>query len=217
VRAAELFIEEEKVDWWVATLEWLGMHLPLAVLVPMAAAIVLPLRWRQLPPNETLSSVTRIRSTVFVGMLPAGTQFALRFRARGSDWNSDPRASRKYRAVLGALYVPFFTFMALDGCFLAMMPVGRFHSMDGYFAFTQTALAIVVVLTLGIRLWLRSNLSRESGDPMPDKCWKWGALLREARRSGVRGPQSHGNRTLILLRAVSRVSHVGNDRGCHLD
>jgi hypothetical protein len=172
VRAAELFIEEEKVDWWVATLEWLGMLLPLAV--PGIAAVILTFHWRQLPPDEALSSVTGILSAVFIGLIPAGAQFALRFHARSSDWNPDPRASRKYRAVLGALYGSVFTFLTLNGCLLAAMPMGLFHNMDSYFAFTRVGWPIVIVLGIGIRWWLKRNLSRESGDPMPDKCWKWG-------------------------------------------
>jgi hypothetical protein len=172
VRAAELFIEEEKVDWWVATLEWLGMLLPLAV--PATAVVILTFHWRQLPPDETLSSVKGILSAVFVGMIPAGTQFALRFHARSSDWNSDPRASRRYRAVLGAVHALIFTFIIMQGCALAIMPLGLTRGMDEYFRLTEPGWLIVIALTVGIRWWLKRNLARESGDPMPDKCWKWG-------------------------------------------
>jgi hypothetical protein len=172
VRAAELFIEEENVDWWVATLEWLGMLLPLAV--PAAAVVVLTFYWRQLPPDETLNSATGILSAVFIGMIPAGTQFALRFHARSSDWSSDLRASRKYRAVLGARHVLIFTFIIMQGCALAIMPLGFTQGMDEYFRFIEPGWLIVIALTIGIHWWLKRNLARERGDPMPDKCWKWG-------------------------------------------
>jgi hypothetical protein len=174
VRAAELFVENEKVDWWVAALEWLGMLLPL--ILPAATAVILTIHWRQLRPNETHSSMTDVFSAAFLGLMSAGNQFALRFHARSSDWNRDPRASRKYRAILGALYSSVFTFLTLEFCFLAVMPIGPFHNMDGYSAFTLTGWPIVLILVLGIRWWLKRNLSRESSDPMPDSCWKWGVF-----------------------------------------
>jgi len=172
LRTAELFPEGESASWWVAILEWMGMVLPLAI--PAAAACQLILHWRQMPGNSLRYSLMDITFAAGVGIVPAGMQFALRFHARSTDWNANPRASRKYRALLGFMRALVFSFVSLTLCFLATMPIGPVRTMSLYFWVTFRGYLILLLPLIGIRLWLARNVSKQSGDPMRDDCWKWG-------------------------------------------
>src|SRR5262245_57668881 len=97
VRIANLIATREPSRVGLAIIEWAGMLLPVGL--PVATIILIvtapaALHWQNL---------TGLAGVCMIGTDVALTQFALRFRARSSDWASDPGASRKRRALLGAL------------------------------------------------------------------------------------------------------------------
>ncbi len=201
VRTAALFAANDEACWWLDILDWLGMVLPLAL--PVIAAAILMFRWHQLPSNRIWFAVTGVILAGSFGIIPAGTQFALRYHARSSDWNPDPHASHKHRTLLGFMGVVIFTYMSLQFCISAVLPAIAGHRANLHFTFGWL---IVISLLLGTRLWLVKNVSRESGDPMPDSCWKWGlyyvnhddpALVVPAR-SGTGFSFNYGHRVIWL-------------------
>ena len=62
----------------------------------------------------------------------------------------------------------------------------------------------LLLLLLGMRIYLKRNLARESSDPMPDHCWKWGyfyynpcdSALVVPSRSGVGFSYNHASRSV---------------------
>jgi len=172
VRTADLFAGSGVTNRWMGSLNWLGMVVPLAI--PVAAACVVILHTRQLPSNASWYPLAAVFSAAIFGIIPAGTQFALHFRARSSDWNPDPQASQTYRTLVGLPQVLVFSYLSLQMCVMATMPLAPFLIRRRYFSFTFWGYALLFLLLFGIKWWLRRNVSRQSSDPMPDDCWKWG-------------------------------------------
>src|SRR5260370_33626557 len=135
-RTAALLAEEES-SAWLTVLDWLGILLPIGM--PLATIAIVILRWHHFPQND--SPLTELRHLLQMGVLgifPAGTYFALRFRARSSDWSPNPRASRRYRTSLGLMMSGVFGFMIFKSCWLSAMPPFKtvpFAHMNTYFRF----------------------------------------------------------------------------------
>ena len=109
-------------------------------------------------------------------------QWALRFRARSSDWAPTPGASHKYRTYLGAMNAFVFGFIVCQLCAVQLIELSasvaflpRF-AMHTYFLATFPAQGLWVAGIWRMRFWLARHLATGSGDPMPDTCWKWGCV-----------------------------------------
>ena len=173
-RTAVLFSEEDQVSPWLTLLDWLGILLPVGL--PLVTIGFLTLHRNQFTSsNDLKDDLFAVIFTGFVGILPAATQFALRYHARSSDWAPNPGASRRYRTFLGITQASVFTLMILQMCVLSLVRrVALFPDMKTYFRFAYFGYFIVLPFVLTMRFWLKKNLSRESGDPMADHYWKWG-------------------------------------------
>jgi uncharacterized membrane protein len=176
IRTAALFVEQDESSAWLTVLDWLGILLPIGI--PLVAILVVILCWNQYPGNYSpLAELRRIVFMCVLGIFPAGTYFALRFRARSSDWAPDPRASRRYRTVLGLMQSSLFSFLIFNICWLSLVPLlnrETFGDLHTQFRVELLGLMCFIPIGLGLRTYLRRNLARESSDPMPDHCWKWG-------------------------------------------
>ncbi len=196
-RTAALFTEEAERSIGLAILDWLGILLPMVF--PVMTTVLFIFSWRQLPADKRRDIVV-VGIAASMGIVSAVTYFALRFRARSSDWNPDPRASRKYRTVLGLMTtssVIFLNFVVCSLCLFDAVPLDkatRFRLVDVFVPVILIGFPILCVLLFGTRWWLKRNFSAESGDPMPDKCWKLGYFylnrddpaLVVPSRSGIR-------------------------------
>lgn len=175
-RTAALFVRDEESSALLTVLDWLGILLPIGL--PLVTLSIVILCWNRFPRNY--SPLTELRDAIFncvFGIFSAGTYFALRFRARSSDWAPNPRASRRYRTSLGVMISGLFSFMIFKSSWLAVIPLlkaGSFGNMNSYFRFSSSAGVWVLLILIGLRIHARKNLARESSDPMPDYCWKWG-------------------------------------------
>ena len=173
VRIANVFATQEPSSVGLAIIEWAGMLLPVGL--PVATLILIvtspaAFRWQNL---------TGLAGICMVGTDAALAQFALRFRARSSDWASDPEVSRKRRALLGALQSSVFVLIILQFCALTLMQFHvavPFKDMDGYFRFSFPAQFLLLLFVVLLRRSLSRNFSREGVDTMPDDCWKWGSF-----------------------------------------
>ena len=173
VRIANVFATQERSNVGLAIIEWAGMLLPFGL--PVATLILIvtapgPFPWQ---------SLTGLAGIFMIDTLPALTQFALRFRARSSDWASDPEVSRKRRALLGALQSSVFVLMTLQFCALTLMQFHvavLFKDMNGYFRFSFPAQFLLLLFVVLLRRSLSRAFLREGGDTMPDDCWKWGSF-----------------------------------------
>ena len=179
IRTASLVADSETHAWWLSLLDWLSMLLP--PVVPGATLLIVALNWNRLPPH--VRGGTAVFSTVFGLILTlacTANHWALRFRARASDWAPAPGASRQYRTYLGAMQSAVFAFITWDICVLLLMdlkgivPFFPRIGMSTYFAVTFPVQALWLVLVWRTRFWLSSHLAHESLDPMPDAFWKWG-------------------------------------------
>lgn len=109
-------------------------------------------------------------------------QFALRYRSRPSDWAPDPGASHRYRTCTGVLFAAVFTLPIVQICALSLIdfrltvPWLRHWDMGLYFAITFPLQGLWLYGVWRMHRWLTRHLARESVDPMPDACWKWGIL-----------------------------------------
>ena len=177
LRTAALFTAEEERSFGLAILDWLGILLP--VLFPIVTALLFVLSWTHIP-------VDKRRDLVFVGIaaplsiVSAFSYFALRFRARSRDWNPDPRASRKYRAMLGlgaTSGATFLSFVLCSLCVIDAVPLKeatQWRLLEVFLSVFFLGLPVLFFGFFGMLWWLKRNVSAESGDPMPDTCWKWG-------------------------------------------
>lgn len=176
-RIAALFTEAEERSHGLAIVDWVAIPLP--VLFPIVTALLFVLSWTQIP-------VDKRRDLVFVGIaaplsiVSAFSYFALRFRARSRDWNPDPRASRKYRAMLGlgaTSGVTFLSFVLCSLCVIDAVPLKeatQWRLLEVFLSVFFLGLPVLFFGFFGMLWWLKRNVSAESGDPMPDTCWKWG-------------------------------------------
>jgi uncharacterized membrane protein len=173
VRIANVFATQEQSSVGLAIIEWAGMLLPVGL--PVATMILIVTA----PAAFPWQNLTGLAGICMIGALPALTQFALRFRARSSDWASDPVVSRKRRALLGALQSSVFVLMILQFCALTLMQFHvavPFNDMNGYFRFSFPAQFLLLLFVVLLRRSLSKAFRREGGDTMPDDCWKWGSF-----------------------------------------
>lgn len=211
-RTAALFVEQDESSAWLTVLDWLGILLPIGI--PLVAISVVILSWNHHPGNY--SPPAELRRVVFMcafGIFPAGTYFALRFRARSSDWAPNPRASRRYRTMLGIMQSSLFSFLIFNICWLSLMPLlskETFGDLYTQFRLELLGLLSFIPIGLGMRTYLRRNLARESSDPMPDHCWKWGYFyynpadpaLIVPLRSGTACSFNHARRSVWFVGAL---------------
>jgi hypothetical protein len=213
-RTAVLSVAQDESSAWLTALEWLGIVLPIGI--PCASAALIALRWQGSPEGRMpLDALRQVSAFGLFGVFPAATCYWLRFDARSSDWASDPLISRRYRAVLGSMVSSVFTFIILDSCLQSVMPLlepASWQDQDTYFACSIAGFVCVGLGVLAMRMYLARHLSRESVDPMPDRCWKWGYFYFNQAdpamvvplRSGTGFSFNHSRRQLwIVLAAVT--------------
>ncbi len=162
-RTASIAPDEEPANPWLDVLDWLTMIVPSAL---PATALMFALTDASM--HGTL--LFDILFSVVLGLMCAATQWALRFRARSSDWAASPAASRRFRTYLGFMLAAIF-----------MVPIGWIcdtailHSRPMvYFAILFLWESLWLILVYRTRFWLTKHLDRQSIDPMSDSCWKWG-------------------------------------------
>jgi hypothetical protein len=172
VRVASLAADDGPETLWLGVVDWLAMLVP--PVAPAATLLFLALHGHHVP------------LPVFVGLM-AGlmcltNQWALRYRARSSDWAPTPGASRKYRTYLGAQTAFVLTFVTLQFCAHALT---RFNGSGTWLRdlnvfsdslWSLPAWALALVFAWRMRSWLTKHVATESSDPMPDACWKWGRI-----------------------------------------
>jgi hypothetical protein len=214
-RTAALFIEQAESSGWLTVLDWLGILLPVGI--PLVTVSIVILSWNHFPGNY--SPLAELRGALFseaFGIFAAATYFALRFRARSSDWAPDPRASRRYRTLLGLMQSSVFCYIIFDGCWLSLMPILRgsqLGDMNTYFHFSFPASLCFLLVLLLARMHLSKNLARESSDAMPDHCWKWGCFyfnpgdsaLIVPSRSGTGYSYNYASRSVWFVGAITGV------------
>jgi hypothetical protein len=208
-RVASLVNEPE--SQWLTTLDWLAMIAP--VMAPVATFVFLAYYGRGFS-EEFLSE--RYSSAVLalaVGLMCSATQFALRYRARPSDWAPDPGASHKYRTYLGVMMATIFSLGNTQLCALELIDFRqtvswlRHWDMDMYFAVTFPLLALELIFVWRLRWWLSRHLAAGSVDPMHDACWKWGVFyfnrqdpaLVVPMRSGVGFSPNHARLSVWVV------------------
>ena len=172
VRVASLAADDGPETLWLGVVDWLAMLVPPAA--PAATLLFLALHGHHVP------------LPVFVGLMAglmcSANQWALRYRARSSDWAPTPGASRKYRTYLGALPASVLAFVTLQLCVSVLMGLNgtsawlRHLGMFSYSLWSIPAWALALVCAWRMRFWLTTHLATESSDPMPDACWKWGRI-----------------------------------------
>jgi uncharacterized membrane protein len=167
MRLASIAFDEEPASPWLDVLDWLTMIVPTALPV---TALIFALTGA--PMHGTL--LFDILFSVVLGLMCAANQWALRFRARSSDWAASPAASRRFRTYLGFMLAAVFMVPIGWICETALL---HSHPM-AYFAILFLWESLWVVLVYRTRFWLTKHLDRQSIDPMPDSCWKWGWCYR---------------------------------------
>jgi hypothetical protein len=171
VRTAPLFVDD--ANRWLTLLDWICISLPVAA--PIAAAILLASNLNLL--TDKWAAFEALPAAAGSGAIAALSYFALRFRARSSDWSPDPLASRKYRAALGTMMSSQFTFLSISISLLVLMNLNKtvpwLHRLDmkSYFAFSFPAQFLVIACIFGIRHWLKRHAPR-AGNTMPEEFWK---------------------------------------------
>lgn len=177
LRTAALFTEEVERSLGLTIIDWLLISLPL--LIPAVTAALFVLSWPHIPADKR-------RELVLVGIaaplsiVSAFSYFALRFRARSRDWNPDPRASRKYRTMLGiaaTLGASFLSFVLCGLCVVDAVPLResiQWHLVEVILATVFLGFPFLFFGFFGMLWWLKRHFSAESSDPMPDDFWKWG-------------------------------------------
>jgi uncharacterized membrane protein len=213
IRTAALFIEQDESSTWLTVLDWLGILFPISM--PLVTIAIVIVYWHQFPQND--SPLMELRENLLMGVFaifPAGTYFALRFRARSSDWAPNPRASRRYRTSLALMISCVFSFVIFKSCWLSVMPLlrsGPLGEMNTYFRFSFPAFICLFLVVLGMRIYQRKNLARGSSDPMPDHFWKWGyfyynpadSALVVPLRSGTGFSFNHASRAVWFVEAIA--------------
>jgi uncharacterized membrane protein len=180
LRVASAVAEDETDAVWLGVLDWLVIIVPLVL--PTVTLTFLVLYWNQLPTNGRATPLVFVLFGWILCFMCASNQWALRFRARSSDWASTPSASHKYRTYLGVLQAAVFTFITWQICALTLiviplngtLPSPRHLHMPTYFMVSFPAETLLVVLVWRMRFWLKRHLAAESSDPMSDTCWRWG-------------------------------------------
>jgi len=193
-RTADLFGDEDEPNAWLTVVDWLGILVPIAM--PLATIFFVTLHWNQFRSNDSpFVALRQLLLMAAFGSFAAGTYFALRFRARSGDWARNPRASRRYRTLLGLVQSSVFSYIIIDGCWLSLMPLlkgGRSGDMNTYFRFSSPAGIGLFFALLAMQLYLKKNFARETSDPMADDCWKWGYFYYNSTDSALIVPSRSG-------------------------
>jgi hypothetical protein len=177
VRIASLVVGTEADAWWLNGLDWVSMLFP--PLIPTAALMIMALRSSDVRTSFHGWQIFSVFFSLGMGLMCAANHWALRFRARTSDWAPTRSASHKYRTYLGAMQALIFSFLICQLCLPVLSGAG------GSVAFLRRVNVLdfrvilpVEIVWLGcvwrMRFWLTNHMSRESSDPMSDTCWKWG-------------------------------------------
>ena len=156
--------------------------------IPAATLIFLATRGGQtLVGGSGAGELFQISFWLVIGLMCAANQWALRFRARTGDWADNPAASHKFRTYLGVMQASVFTFIGGRLCvFIAT------QGQPIYFRITLAAEALWLVFVWRIHFWLRKHLARDSSDPMPDACGKWGSFYFNPGDSALVVPMGTG-------------------------
>jgi uncharacterized membrane protein len=173
VRVASLFAKAGPETLWLGVLDWLAMLVP--PLIPAATLLFLILHSNPMPAGfPTGRDLFPVFFGLILTLMCTANQWVLRFRARASDWAPTPGASHKYRTYLGVMQALVFAFITCQLCVLVALP--RPIDMPTYFLIGFPAQALWLFCIWKMRFWLTKHLARDSSDPMPDVCWKWGFL-----------------------------------------
>lgn len=214
VRVASLAAEARRETAWLGVVDWLAMLVPPAA--PAATLLFLACHWHQtLTDAVAAPGILPVCLGLMIGLMCSATQWALRFRARSSDWAPTQGASRKYRTYLGALHAFVLPFITLQLCIRVVMPFKgtvawlSLLDMPTYFLGSIPAWVAVLVCATGMRFWLTKHLATQCSDPMSDSCWKWGRIyfnpgdpaLVVPRRTGV-GPAFNCARPSVLVGGI---------------
>lgn len=167
LRTASIALDDEPASPWLDVLDWLTMIVPPTIPV---MALIFALTGGSM--HGTL--LFDILFSVVLGLMCAANQWALRFRARSSDWAASPAASRRFRTYLGFMLAAVFMVPTGWICETAIL---RSHPV-AYFAILFAWETLWLVLVYRTRFWLTKHLDRQSIDPMSNACWKWGWCYR---------------------------------------
>lgn len=173
VRTATLLPDEERQLRGLALAAWMVMIVPTAL--PLLTGILLV--WNRFVDAARLQPVwlpSQVAIAACLGLFGTCTQYALRFRARASDWATTPEASLKYRTYLGLMMGAISLGGVLVLCSQALTPLFPWRGMR----IIWSGMVFLVSLALtGLFFWMRSRLAKlfdpQSGDPMADRRVKW--------------------------------------------
>jgi chromate transport protein ChrA len=196
VRMASLVTEDDQHGWWVGFVDWLAMLGPPAV--PVATLVFLAVHWQQHSSffSRTDGLFMAVYGLVLGLCFGTANQWALRFRARSSDWAPTAAASHKYRTYLGAMLAFTFGYLTWGLCSTVVMSYKDTAQWLRPFQMpyqVQMPMAFLFPLCVGaMAWWLRKHLATESRDPMADKYWKWGYFYFNPEDSALVVPTRSG-------------------------
>ena len=169
MRVASL-ASEDTGEPWLDVLDWLAMLVP--PLVPASTLIFLATSGGA---GLTVLAVIPVLFCLTLGLACSANHWALRFRARSSDWAPTSYASHQYRTYLGVMLASAFTGSIGQLCGMIWMQAAHVHS-PVYLMITFPAVVVLLIFVWRMRRWLASHIARDSSDPMPDTRWKWGLM-----------------------------------------
>jgi hypothetical protein len=179
LRVASLLAGNEEGALWLSVVNSLAMLVPPAL--PAATLMILALHWSQLPPKFHEGQwLFGLFFGLTMGLACTANQWALRFRARSSDWAPTRIDSRRYRTYLGAMQSLVFAFLTFQLCVPILMQLHNTVAFlphiesAAYFQVSLPAQALWLVFVWRMRFWLTNHIAAQSSDPMSDACWKWG-------------------------------------------
>lgn len=224
VRSANLSTTAADKRSTFQALAYFGIALPVAMILFAAAFVA---HTHVASDRPVLWLVAAFAGAVGMATQPITTQLALRYWARSSDWNRDPVASARFRAVLGLQHA----LVCAGGVvgWVVILTIGN-DVKPAVFALWAPALALG---TLATNSWLRRHVSTGQGDPMPDDRWTWGLFyynpddpaLVVPHRYGISLSLNHARLAtwlfahlpalLALLGVLATVAPRTNDRANH--
>ena len=162
VRRASIAVEPEESSSWLGILNALAMIVP-----PVIPAIAVAAALNRGSGDRALWFF--LVFALFLGIMCAANQWALRFRARSTDWALSQNDSRRFRTYLGVMFSLIFTAPIGMISLIALLP-----DPVVFFATFLPLEVLLLFVVWRIRFWLTKHLDPRSIDPMPDSCWKWG-------------------------------------------
>jgi hypothetical protein len=162
LRRASVAGEPETAGAWLGVLDSLAMIVP-----PVIPAIALVAAWNRGSRDSALWFF--LVFALLLGIMCAANQWALRFRARSSDWALTLHDSRRFRTYLGVMFALIFSGPISMISLIALLPDPLV-----FFASFIPLEALLFFFVWRIRFWLTKHLDLQSIDPMSDACWKWG-------------------------------------------